>query len=145
MLFLCTGNYYRSRFAAILFNHLARQRSVPWSASSRGLKIGWPGNQGALSPHTERRLAEMHINFDDARHMPLQCRLCDLAEATLVVALKEAEHHAMLAEKFAGWEARVTYWHVHDVDAADPADALREIEQRVRELVAELASPELSS
>ena len=41
VLFLCTGNYYRSRFAAILFNHLARERSSPWSASSRGLKIGF--------------------------------------------------------------------------------------------------------
>src|SRR5688500_5324566 len=129
VLFLCTGNYYRSRFAAIVFNHLARQHALPWSASSRGLKIGWPGNHGALSPHTERRLAEMNINFDDSRHMPLQCRECDLAKADLVVALKEGEHRAMLTERFSGWEERVTYWHVHDVDAARPEDALREIEQ----------------
>ena len=138
ILFLCTGNYYRSRFAAILFNHLARQQSLGWSASSRGLKIGWAGNHGALSEHTERRLREMNINFDDSRHMPLQCRACDLAEADRVIALKEAEHRAMLAEKFNGWENRVTYWHVHDVDAAHPEVALREIEQRVRELVVSL-------
>ena len=41
---------------------------------------------------------------------------------------------------------RVTYWHVHDIDAATPEDALREIEQRVHDLVAELkrstAAPE---
>ena len=140
VLFLCTGNYYRSRFAAILFNHLAREQSLGWSASSRGLAIGWPGNHGALSEHTERRLGEMNINFDDGRHMPLQCRACDLAEAGLVVALKEAEHRAMLAEKFSGWEDRVTYWHVHDVDAAHPEVALREMEQLVRELVLNLKS-----
>jgi protein-tyrosine phosphatase len=138
ILFLCTGNYYRSRFAAILFNHLARQQSLPWSASSRGLKIGWAGNHGALSEHTERRLTEMNINFDDSRHMPLQCRACDLAEADRVIALKEAEHRAMLAEKFSGWETRVTYWHVHDVDAAHPEVALREIEELVRGLVLSL-------
>jgi protein-tyrosine phosphatase len=28
MLFLCTGNYYRSRFAELLFNHLAKQRGL---------------------------------------------------------------------------------------------------------------------
>jgi protein-tyrosine phosphatase len=38
----------------------------------------------------------------------------------------------MLAARFAGWEERVTYWHVHDLDAAPPEDALREIEQLVR-------------
>jgi len=139
VLFLCTGNYYRSRFAAILFNHLARQQLLPWSASSRGLKIGWAGNHGALSEHTERRLAEMKINFDDSRHMPLRCRACDLAEADLVIALKEAEHRAMLAEKFSGWEDRVTYWHVHDIDAAHPEEALREIEQLIRQLILELS------
>jgi protein-tyrosine phosphatase len=138
VLFLCTGNYYRSRFAAILFNHLARQQSLQWSAGSRGLKIGWPGNHGALSAHTERRLGAMNISFDDSRHMPLQCRACDLAEADLVIALKEAEHRAMLTARFAGWEDRVTYWHVHDVDAAHPDDALREIEVHVRKLIDEL-------
>ena len=138
VLFLCTGNYYRSRFAAILFNHLAREQALPWRAASRGLKIGWPGNVGALSPHTEKRLHEMKLDDSDARHMPLQCRACDLAEADLVVALKEAEHRTMLATRFAGWEDRVTYWHVHDVDAAHPDDALREIEQLVRQLVLEL-------
>jgi protein-tyrosine phosphatase len=139
ILFLCTGNYYRSRFAAILFNHLARQQSLRWSATSRGLKIGWAGNQGALSPYTEQRLREMNISFDDSRHMPLQCRACDLAEANIVIALKEAEHRKMLAEKFSGWENRVTYWHVHDIDAAHPEAALREIEQLVRALILELS------
>jgi protein-tyrosine-phosphatase len=139
VLFLCTGNYYRSRFAAILFNHLARERSVRWSASSRGLKIGWPGNHGALSRHTQQRLAAMNISFDDSRHMPMQCRECDLAAADLVIAVKEAEHRAMLAARFGGaWADRVTYWHVHDVDAAAPDEALREIERLVRELVEKL-------
>ena len=139
VLFLCTGNYYRSRFAAILFNHLARERDLRWRATSRGLKIGWPGNVGPISPHTLRRLHAMALaDCDDARQMPIECRECDLADAHLVIALKEAEHRPMLAERFGGWADRVTYWHVHDVDAAHPDDALREIEQLVRDLVERL-------
>jgi len=139
VLFLCTGNYYRSRFAEVLFNHLARRDGLQgWSATSRGLKIGWPGNIGPLSPHTEKRLTAMGVAFDDSRHMPMQCRACDLAEAVIVIALKEAEHRDMLARSFAGWEDRVTYWHVHDVDAAHPEQALAEIEVLVRTLVAGL-------
>ena len=34
VLFLCTGNYYRSRFAEILFNSVASKLGLPWQASS---------------------------------------------------------------------------------------------------------------
>ena len=39
VLFLCTGNYYRSRFAEILFNSVAGRMSLPWKAFSRGLAL----------------------------------------------------------------------------------------------------------
>ena len=40
VLFLCTGNYYRSRFAEIVFNSVAERMGLPWRASSRGLALG---------------------------------------------------------------------------------------------------------
>jgi protein-tyrosine phosphatase len=139
VLFLCTGNYYRSRFAEVLFNARARERGLDWKACSRGLKLGWPGNLGAMSPHTEKRLAEMGLSWEEFRHMPMQCRQCDLESAGVVIALKEAEHRAMLKQRFGDWENRVTYWHVHDVDAAHPEDALAEIEELVEALLKDLA------
>ena len=39
VLFLCTGNYYRSRFAEVLFNSLADKMKLPWRATSRGLAL----------------------------------------------------------------------------------------------------------
>src|SRR5256885_17038856 len=39
VLFLCTGNYYRSRFAEILFNSVAGKMGLPWQAASRGLAL----------------------------------------------------------------------------------------------------------
>ena len=36
VLFLCSGNYYRSRFAEIFFNWLAPQQGLNWRAESRG-------------------------------------------------------------------------------------------------------------
>ena len=39
VLFLCTGNYYRSRFAEVLFNSVAGKMGLPWRASSRGLAL----------------------------------------------------------------------------------------------------------
>jgi protein-tyrosine-phosphatase len=43
VLFLCTGNYYRSRFAEELFNYEAERASLPWIAQSRGLALEAPG------------------------------------------------------------------------------------------------------
>ena len=138
VLFLCTGNYYRSRHAAIFFKHRAARESVDWIAASRGLRIGWPGNFGAMSHYIEDRLGQLGICCDEYRHMPLQCRRCDLEQASIVVALKEDEHRPMVAKYFPDWEERVRYWHVHDVDAAHPETALPEIEGLVEVLIAEL-------
>ena len=95
-----------------------------------------------MSKYTEQRLAELGMNYDDHRHMPLQCRPCDLAQATLTIALKEAEHRPMLEKHFNGWADRVTYWHVHDLDGATPVQVLAEIEQLVTELVGQLKRQE---
>lgn len=138
VLFLCTGNYYRSRFAAALFNHLARRAGLNWAAISRGLKLGWPGNVGPISPHTLQRMTELKMDLADTREMPAACVVSDLEQCDLVIALKEAEHRPMLASSFAGWEERVTYWHVHDVDLTRPEDALREIEELVAVLIENL-------
>lgn len=53
VLFLCTGNYYRSRFAEFYFRHLANQHSLNWRAESRGLQIT-QGNVGPLSIFTQQ-------------------------------------------------------------------------------------------
>ena len=137
VLFLCTGNYYRSRFAQTLFNALADRAGLSWRASSRGLRAGLAG-PGPISPYTVARVAELGIDCEDLRRMPAECAPRDLAHADLVIALKEDEHRPMLADRFTGWEDRVTYWHVHDIDVAKPEDALAEIEQLVGDLVRDL-------
>ncbi len=37
VLFLCTGNYYRSRYAEEIFNHQAGLEGLGWHAFSRGV------------------------------------------------------------------------------------------------------------
>ena len=51
LLFLCTGNYYRSRFAELLFNAMAATHALPWQAFSRGLALDkGVNNIGPMSP-----------------------------------------------------------------------------------------------
>jgi len=134
VLFLCTGNYYRSRFAEEMFNHEARIASLNWRASSRGLAPEpSPENVGAISTFALRALNDRSIS--PAERFPIVCTIGDLESADRVIALKEAEHRFFLQQRFPGWENRTSYWHVDDIDVAEPADAIAMIDRLVHELI----------
>lgn len=139
VLFLCTGNYYRSRFAEALFNHLAARAGLAgYVATSRGLRIDPTGrkNAGPVSEHTIAATAARGVPLDG--RPPQTLTYGDLRAATLIVAVKESEHRVMLDANFPGWSQRAIFWHVHDVDLAGPDVALAEIEQHVVKLVDDL-------
>jgi protein-tyrosine phosphatase len=139
VLFLCTGNYYRSRFAEILFNHLAKDAAPGWSAFSRALAIELgTRNEGPVSAHTRQACADRDIEIAQPIRFPQSAGEVDFLSAARVIALKEAEHRRYMRERFPQWEDRIDYWHVHDLDAAEPGDACSEIERLVRMLVSEL-------
>jgi len=141
VLFLCSGNYYRSRFAEHLFNHLAKERRISWRAISRGLsnETG-PWKIGPISRFALQGLTSRSIPLNEPHREPVYCQEADLSAADLVIALKEAEHRALVRNRFPHWEDRVEYWHIHDIDQAEPTDALAELEQLVRELLDRLAT-----
>jgi protein-tyrosine phosphatase len=138
VLFLCSANYYRSRFAEQLFNCLAAEEGLPWRADSRGLMAGHWGDIGAISHHTIDALNLRGIPIPAEHRRPMQLTLADLAGSDLVVAVKEAEHRAMMAAQFPQWTDRVEYWHVDDLDCAQPEEALPLLEDNVRILVGRL-------
>lgn len=143
ILFLCTGNYYRSRYAHILFNHYATRSGLPWIADSRALAIELGAcNVGPISTYVVDAMSSRGLTCSSADRLPIGCELADLVDADRIIALKEAEHRPRMRRKFPEWEDRVEYWHVHDLDAGTPAEALALIERRVIELVESLARDE---
>ena len=138
VLFLCSANFYRSRFAEHLFNFLAPQIGLDWRAQSRGLLVGYWGDVGPISRFTVDALTERGIPLEDNHRQPLPLTEGDLQESHLVVALKELEHRPLIAAQFPQWERTVQYWDVDDVDCAAPDEAIPYLETRVRALVTEL-------
>jgi translation initiation factor 1 len=135
VLFLCTGNYYRSRFAEVLFNSVAGKMGLPWQASSRGLALErGVNNVGPMAVAAVKALEALGVRAGDAiTRMPAQVTADDLEGAALIVALKQAEHLPLLQERFPAWAEQVEYWHVEDAPAV-----LDLIEQEVMGLVARL-------
>jgi len=140
VLFLCTGNYYRSRYAEAWFNHAAVRRGLDWRAFSRGLVLQ-PMARLGLSSHAARRLEARNIPPHQTAADPTQVIEADLRRATRIVALKETEHRPLLAQLHPGWEHRVEYWEIDDLDRAAPEVTLAAIESRVDALLADLAGP----
>lgn len=138
VLFLCSGNYYRSRFAEHLFNWIAGQEGLGWQADSRGLTVDRSNNVGPISRDTIDALKTRGIPADGDHRYPRHLSLADLANSDLIVAVKEVEHRAMMAEQFPLWTEHVEYWRIDDLDCARPDEALPLLEQKVRELVERL-------
>jgi protein-tyrosine phosphatase len=135
VLFLCTGNYYRSRFAEVLFNSVAGKMGLPWRASSRGLALErGVNNVGPMAASAMQALEAMGVRAGDAfTRMPAQVTTDDLEGAALVVAMKHAEHLPLLQERFPAWAEKVEFWHVDDAP-----EVLGLIEQEVTGLVARI-------
>jgi predicted translation initiation factor SUI1 len=135
VLFLCTGNYYRSRYAEIYFNSVASKMGLPWKATSRGLAIErGVNNVGPMSALAIKALEAMRLREAEAiSRFPIQVTTNDLDQAAFIVALKHAEHLPLLQERFPAWVEKVEFWHVDDAP-----EVLHLIEREVIGLTARL-------
>ena len=134
VMFLCSGNYYRSRFAEAFFNWHAVRRGAAWRATSRGLAIS-ANNPGPLSVHTRARLAQHSIDCQEYERMPTDVTTEDFASAHHVVAVKQTEHHPLMQRRFPQWTEKVEFWEVHDIDCATPLEAMPHLESEVLALL----------
>ncbi len=139
LLFLCTGNYYRSRFAEHLFNSLAERHRVNWRATSRGVATEFGvHNVGPISSYALAGLRERGVSVERNLRMPMQLDERDLVHAHRIIALNEIEHRPQIAARFPWWANRIEYWHVPDLDQSPAAVALPAIERQVRALIEQL-------
>ena len=145
VLFLCTGNYYRSRFAEELFNFCAPQDCVGWTATSRGIAVDrGHNNVGPIAAATARALQERGIKFER-----------DHAQVSAAIAAGRSRSRgpyrraeirrafspdgSTLPRFYGSADAsRIEYWRVDDVDAMTPDEALPLIEEEVYGLMRRL-------
>ncbi len=138
VLFVCTGNFYRSRFAEAVFN----EHPPPgWTAFSRGLDTSTPRTT-PVSPLVSAELRRRRIDVARAGAAPQPLTQRDLDEADLVVLMNGPEHAPALRRQFPGFSFdKVRTWAVPDVPKLAAAEAFKAMWRMTTALVAELAAP----
>jgi len=139
LLFLCTGNYYRSRFAEEYWNGRAEQESLAWHADSRALAdpLG-SGNPGTMSADALAELARLGIQARRAFRSPLSMRGEEFALYARVIALDRDEHRPMVLRSFPAHSERIQYWDIGDLWKEEPKSALGRLVRRLERLMLEL-------
>ncbi len=139
VLFLCSMNYYRSRFAELYFNHLAKKSGVALRAESRGLMTDAYDLPG-MSVHAQEILRRMKIEIEpeQAARDPQLVTPADLESAGRVVAVYRREHEPMVLRRFPKQKDLVEYWHIRDLDESHAIHALANCRDQVEALFAML-------
>jgi len=145
VLFICTGNYYRSRFAEAVFNHHAEALGLPWRAFSRGLAIHLVPPEFLLSPQTHEHLMARNMALRHTAPDRTQLSEEDLDASEVIIALKDDEHRPMIRTMFPGWEERIIFWDVGDQPEVAPDVGLGAIEKLVGALIEDLGGSEAVS
>jgi protein-tyrosine phosphatase len=160
VLFICTGNFFRSAFAEHYFNFLAiqnrrlepgdpRRKRVFWVAESRGLDLAQlsPSQRAArMSAFAVERLKQLKVPVPMVpgplpAHAPTVLTVPDLEKSDRVIALHAPTHRPMLRSFMEKHGARapsplldrVTYWNIEDV-VGSPAIPLTPAQQAARAL-----------
>lgn len=142
LLFLCTGNYYRSRFSEEYFNYLAKAQRLPWHSYSRALlpHLENTGNEGPISIHTLMALEELNIPTVSDDRYPITATDEDFETCDLIIALDRTEHHPMVKQYFPQHEHNVKFFSIGDVHVETPLSAISRMTRTLDDLLTELST-----
>lgn len=130
ILFICTGNYYRSRFAEAYLNHLAKGQI----SFSRGFEVFASRNEGPISKYTIQFLSDLEIHDYDKGQSPVQLGESDLEKAGMIILMDKTEHLPMYSKYFPERSDDLVCWDFQDVQFKDPKEILPGIKREVERL-----------
>lgn len=149
VLFLCTGNYFRSRFAESWFNQCIALRSLQDQclSVSAGLNVfAGNGNLGPMAAEAIVALRDRGLELDCATlPQPRQVTEVILRKANLIVAVDAHTHRPMVRDKFPEWESKIEFWEIKDLGEGGLVhDPISLLENAVEDLIDRLIAHQLT-
>ena len=137
ILFLCTGNYYRSRLAEEYFNHLAKAKQLSTKAYSRAIQqdLSKTNNKGNISKEVIEILTGLNIPIHTQNRLPISVNTSELTSADLIIALDETEHNPMIKSTFPQFSEKVTYFNIGDIHIEPVYVASTKLIKKIDELL----------
>ncbi len=134
ILFVCSGNYFRSRYAEAYFNCLSDRAGAPFHAISRGVRVG--DHDTNVSPLTSYRMAERNIDPAYLYSLSKQIQWEDVDPSAWVIGMNRSEHRSWIYGLFPDQDSELRlreetgllrFWNVPD--ASGPVDGDRSLDQ----------------
>ena len=95
ILFVCTANIFRSRFAEEAFNFLVVEERIPAKAFSAGLKVGEYHVRKIHRPALEQ-LEKLNIKPKRPNELSVHINEVQLSKYDKLICMDEAEHKPMI-------------------------------------------------
>jgi protein-tyrosine phosphatase len=140
ILFLCTGNYYRSRFAEEYFNAAAGAQGLPHRAASRGLAENFENlkNPGPMSVDAIDELRKLGITVAAPIRKPQKLSGAEVPYYSLIICLDKKEHLPMVKRRPSFKDRKVIYWKIKDLGECPASRALPACKLKIDALIRDL-------
>lgn len=142
ILFVCTGNYYRSRMAEEIFNYWSQYYELNWKAGSAGLRSDMSAspNVGSISKHAVEMLGKGDYPIESKGRWPRSMTEKDFNTSDLIICLNHPEHRPAIEDRFESYAEEPIYWEVPDIDELEPEIAFQLIVFEVGRLIYQLST-----
>ena len=139
VLFVCTANIHRSRFAEEVFNHLAKKGDSVHQAFSAGLRVGDYSFRTIYYPALDN-LKKFNITPHRPSAHSMHIDDVDLSEYGRIICMDEGEHKPMVLANPNLKNDLFEYWNIIDEPKVKSELSLPKCFQRVESLLSDLDS-----
>tara|TARA_B100001027_G_scaffold179354_1_gene130727 strand:- start:230 stop:673 length:444 start_codon:yes stop_codon:yes gene_type:complete len=137
ILFVCTANIFRSRFAEEVFNFLALEERIPAKAFSAGLKVGEYHVRKIHRPALEQ-LEKLNIKPKRPNELSVHIDEVELTKYDQLICMDEAEHKSMVLSNSKLKKFNFEYWYIIDEPKVQSDVSLPICYSKVKKLVDDL-------
>ena len=134
ILFVCTANIFRSRFAEEVFNFLAAEERIPAKAFSAGLKVGEYHVKKIYRPALEQ-LTKFNIKPKRPNELSVHINEVQLSKYDQLICMDEADHKPMVLSNSKLNDINFEYWDIIDEPKVQSDISLPICFSKVKELV----------
>lgn len=136
VLFLGVTNHCASRFAEIMFNHLAGEQLLNFYGASRGVMVGH--QQSPIDPRTVTALTVRGIPMTANPRAPVTLKQRDLMESDYLVLVSGTELSKRISRARNLQEKQVIEWNFANVNKLTPSQLFPALEAEVYLLIRRL-------